>query len=555
MTNRTTSIFISFLLFGAAGCGAPQREMTCPTSFVSCPCAELERAEAGEEISELVSSLRDLSDARLQIPARAAAGLEARCRERNGTLPPPNDERDAEWRESCSAAEAAIPALLGTLEAVAARREGRSSTSEENSLAARAVSALGNIAIGNAESPCRTDVVTALVAVLGTREPGQDMSVNDQALRMLGALGDSEAAEAMVLALFMRGQRRSLALRESARVNLMQLSDHEAVASSLVRAGRLELEDLDALREADDELDILVIKEQVALTLGMLGVTSSEVVAYLMAELEHRGVDDVDRAAAGERASTTSAQAAAWRRAHAARALGRLRHLPALDTILGRLSLDTDAGRLADSNVDILEVPSYLESLGAFLLSDRTNSVFAEWVVYGRDVNRDRAARWLSYQGNFDHAQHIALVAAEMRECPAAQTRCIRRNLEEGYAPVLRSTAGCTTLECWRARLTASDTTAEVRERAAYQAAMLSHGSRDTWNDTREALLTALLAGGDDAPLEAYVFAIDRLSPEGCEAGSLERLTAHVNEQRERADTGEMRLITGLLGRLRYRSR
>jgi len=417
------------------------------------------------------------------------------------------------------------------------------------------VSAVANITLGNPESACRGDVVQALTEVLRVQEPVQDMSVNDQALRMLAALGDSDSAQAVVLALFMRSQRRSLDLREPARVALMQLGDLEVVAGELVRAGRLEIEALETMREADDQLDILVVKEQVAGSLGYLGFASSQAVTYLMEELEHRQVDDVDRTASGERGSLTPEQAAAWRRAYAARALGRLRHVPALDVILGRLSLDTQAGRLADPSVDVLEVPSYLESLGAFLMPARTNEVLADWVVYGRDVNRDRAARWLSFQGDFGHTAHLAEVVGTMRECPSSSGRCIRRNLEDRYIPVLRSAAGCTELPCWIARLTAPDTSPHVRERAAYQVAALAFDDESTRNDAREALITALLDGGTDAPLDAYVFAIDRLSSNGCGEACLGRLEGHIDEHRDRLDTGELRLVVGLLGRLRYRSR
>lgn len=553
--NQTVAaVFASVIL---VGCVPQQRQVSCPTALISCPCAELEYEATDDDIGALVTMLRDFSDTRLQDTARAATEVEARCRDEEGPLPPPVSGRDAGWRERCSGAETALPALLGVLEEIESRRAGdRPSSPEENSLAARAVTALGNVIIGNPESSCRGDVVRALVDVLRVGEPAQDLSVNDRAVLMLGAIGDDAAAEALVLALFMRSERRSLALLEPARVALMQLEDHEGVARELVRAGHIEGASLERLLEADERLDVLFVKEQVADTLATMGDASPAVVGYLESELRHVAVDEADRSASARRGSLTPEQCAAWRRVYAARALARIRHEPALDVILGRLSLDTQAGRLVDPSVDILEVPGYLEALGAYQLPERTDTVLLDWVGYGRDINLDRAARWLSLQGGVEHADRLTAAVSALPPCPANTTRCIRRNIEQQYLPVLRSAAGCASLECWVDRLASPGVTNHVRERAAYQVAMLSRDPGATRDEARSALVTALLGGGADAPLEAYAFAIDRLSPEGCDEECMGRLQEHLDAHHgDISSTGDVRRVAGLLGRLRSRVR
>lgn len=553
MRHLTIILSMAFL---AAGCARP-RQVTCPTDLVACPCAELELQEPPKEVEELIASLRGISGERLQVPSRAAEALAARCREEGSPFPPPPERRDDQWRQRCSSAEIALPALLETLGVIEARRgPGGESTPEESSLADSVVSALGNITLGNPETPCRPDVIRALIEVAGTPEPALDLSVADTAVRLLGALGPPEAAPVLVRVMFRQSRRRSLSLLEPARTALMQSRDLAAAAEALVRAGRLEDPELREALEADPRLDVRHVKEQVAVTLGRLALSSPVVTEYLMAELRHDGLDELDRLPVAEGERLTPEQVRGWRRAAAARALGRMRHEPALDVILGRLSMDNQAGRLVDPTVDILEVPSYLDAVGFFLMPDQTDTVLLDWVVYGRDITRDRAARALSLQGGAEHAARLAEVTESLDPCPPGGGRCIRRNFEERYLPALRSAAGCTSVACWQGRLTAEGTTDPVRERAAYQVAMLAYGDGAASAAARDALISALEAGAEGETFEALIFAIDRLSPEGCAETCQDRLAAYIDERREAATySGAVRSVTGLLGRLRDRAR
>jgi hypothetical protein len=554
-------LFVIVICAALPGC-RPPLEPTCPTGRVSCDCAELERMTPAEDVAEQIAALRDLSDPALQGPVAAATDLERRCRGGARWIDalPPEAERDAAWRARCTAAEPALPALLHALEAIEERRGSRANTEREDLLEDRVVAALGTIALGNPATVCRESAIGALLAVVEAPESSQDLRINLTALRLLGQLGDGRAAPALVRALFVSSERRPLSLREPARTALQRLDDLEVAATALVAAGRLEDEEL--RRREDLAPDPRDVKEQVALTLGQLGVASDEVVSYLMAELAHDAPDEVDQAPSRGRVSFTPALSRAARRSHAARALGRLRHLPALDVILPRLALNED-GSSVDRSVNIAEVPGYLEAAGDFLAPARTDAALLLWLDRGDETLRDIAGRRLYLQSgagagagagtSVDLAARLARAVSTLPECAPAATGCVRRNFEQDYVPALRASEGCVEAECWREALAAEGSSDALRMRAATQLVMLGRGERATL----DALLAALPGAAAGAPFEALITAIDRLSPSGCEqcpARLLELLESRSGAG-EAADTQENRLTTALLGRLRFRAR
>lgn len=549
-TTKTSRLAIAGLALSALICTAapgcrPPPGPTCPTGRVSCACAALEQQTPAGAVAEQLEALRDLSDPALQGPVAAATALERRCRGDARWLDalPPEAGRHAAWRVGCDEAELALPGLLRALEAIEARREGRANTEREDLLEDRVVAALGTIALGNPETVCRENAVDALLWALETPEETQDPRINLTALRLLGQLGERRAAPALVRALFVHSARRPLSLREPARTALQRLDDLEASAAALVAAGRGE----DA---ALGEVDPREVKEQVALTLGQLGVASAPVVSYLMAEFAHDTPDAVDQAPSRGRVTYTPALSRATRRSHAARALGRLRHGPALDVILPRLALNED-GSSVDRTVNIAEVPGYLEAIGDFLQPARTDAALLTWLERGDETLRDIAGRRLALQSGAATADRLAQAAATLPACAPTAAGCVRRNFDEGYVPALRDTAACADARCWRERLAEPGATPVLRMRAAAQLVMIGRGERSTL----DALLAAL-PGAEGEVFEALISAIDRLSPNGCEqcpAGLLAFLERRAAG--DGADTHETRLATALLGRLRYRAR
>jgi hypothetical protein len=543
-TSRLAIAGLAFsLLSSAPGCRPPPGP-TCPTGRVACECAALERQSPVEAVADQLEALRDLSDPSLQGPVAAATALEQRCRGDARWLDalPPEAERDAEWRARCGEAELALPGLLHALEAIEARREGRANREREDLLEDRVVAAVGAVTLGTPETACRENAVDALLWALETPEETQDPRINLTALQLLGQLGERRAAPALVRALFVQSARRPLSLREPARTALQRLDDLEASAAALVAAGRGEDE---ALRDVDPR----EVKEQVALTLGQLGVASEPVVSYLMAELAHDALDDVDRAPSRGRVTYTPALSRAARRSHAAKALGRLRHEPALDVILPRLALNED-GSSVDRTVNIAEVPGYLEAIGDFLQPARTDAALLTWLERGDETLRDIAGRRLALQSGAATADRLAQAAAALPTCAGAAAGCVRRNFDEGYVPALRGSVSCTDAQCWRERLAEPGASPTMKMRAAAQLVMIGRGERSTL----DALLSALPDASGEV-FEALISALDRLSPNGCEQCPARLLAFLESRAGDGADTHETRLATALFGRLAFRAR
>lgn len=532
------------------GCAASQTR-TCPTTHIDCDCFELEDQQPLPEIAELREGLEALDDPSLRDPISAIAALEQRCRAEDSWLPPSPPERDADWRVRCSSAEVATPAILRTLERLEARRgQATAFREQENTLVVGLTSAMGNIILGNPESPCRSSVVNTLISLLEAPETAQDLRINFHALRLLGVLGDTGAAAPITGALFLRGERRDIDLFEDARSALQQLADPSAAARALVNAGQLEDQRVVALQQGDPGFDVRLIKQRVALVLGELGSTEPFVIEYLMSELRHEEEDALDNAPPHGRQRWTPALSKAQRRGWAARALGRLGHEPALAVILPRLELNED-GSSVDPTVDVAEVPGYLDALGDMLTPSRTDAALLLWLQRGDERLADHAARRLMLQGSPELADRLAEAAERFPRSGTAGR--IRESFDEVYVPTLRDSADCSSTQCWAERLTAETSSDGMKLRAAYQLALLPRSAADREN-ARDALIGGL-QGARGELLEAITFAIDRGAPQGCDSACLARLDAELERRYHRgAITHEERTLAALRGRLRGRA-
>lgn len=515
----------------------------------------LSQMETPDALPVYLSALQDVAGTKVDRANTAAEAIARFCRDRTSAFLPPEAQQDEAWRARCSAADGAIPALVTAIDAVNAQRNDRGSnaenTPEEDALMRSAVSALGNALLGNPSSSHRTEGIAKLIEVLDTPDTAQDLQINMLALQMLGLLGDTQAIPVLVRALFMQGQRRPVALQEIARVSLMQIGDLNAVAEAMVRAGRLQDEQLNAMQRADQAFDIRLIKEQVAITLGMLDIGSEPVTTYLTEELNHAEEDEFDQTPSRGRVSFTPTLSKAYRRMWAAGALGKLHHEPALDTIVGRLRIKNR--ELADRTVDMAEVPGYLDAAGDYLMPDRTDEVLLSWAVEGDEALRDRAARRLSLQSSAKVVPALRERAARMDECDPELRGCVKRNFEEGYIPVLEAAEGCTTVQCWASKI--GDDSWRIRERAAYSLAMLAFGHDEEMGQARTTLLGALDDRSEDV-VYAMVFALDRLSPRGVDAAGLQRIDEVIESMRGRSSmNAARRAVEGLRARLAWRAR
>jgi len=515
----------------------------------------LSQMETPAALPVYLSALEDVSGTKVDRGNTSAEAIARFCRDQNSKFPPPPGKRDSRWTERCGAADGAAPALISVIEQVSSARQDRGSnaenTPEEDALMRSTVSALGNILLGNPESSNLEAGLNKLVEVLETPDTAQDLQINMLALLMLGRIGDVRAIPVLVRAIFMQGQRRPVALQEIARVSIMQISDLNAVAEAVVRAGRMDDPGLGAMQRGDPNFDVRLIKEQMAITLGMIGIASEPVVTYITEELNHDEDDDFDRTPSRGQVSFTPALSKAYRRMWAAGALAKLRHEPALDTIMGRLEIKNR--QLADRNVDMSEVPGYIDAVGDYLMPDRTNGLLQTWAVEGDEALRDRAARRLSLQGSSKSAPVLRARAEKMRECDPELRGCVKRNYLEGYIPVLEASEGCTTIDCWRTKL--GDDSWRIRERAAFSLAAMTYGNDEQMAQAQEALLGVLGDRSADV-VHSMVFALDRVSPRGCDEAGLARLDEVIESLRGRGSmNAARRSVEGLRARMAYRGR
>jgi HEAT repeat protein len=419
------------------------------------------------------------------------------------------------------------------------------------------VSTVGNVVLGNPDLPQRDPAIDMLVKALETSDVEQDLRINMDALKLLGEIGEPRIIPTLVKALFIQGKRRQVALQEVARVAIMQSGDLAAMADAMVQAGRMQNEGLNQMQQADPNFDVRLIKEQIAITLGMMGIRSESVVGYLMEELNHEAFDAVDEQPGRGGGSFTKERSRSVRRSFAAQALGKLRHPPALETILGRLVAKKTSEGWApeDKLVDFEEWPGYLDAAGDFVEPTKTDDAMLPFLVFGDDALLDRTGRRLSLQSSSSKVlDALTKKFGELGPCEEGVKGCVRTNYEKRYLPLIKSGEGCATVDCNAPRL--ADKAGYVRERAAYQLILAAQDNEAEQARARDELLKAIVVEESDDVLSGLIFAVDRLSPRGCDQACLTKLDDRVAELLTSASgNAARRSLAGLRARLAYRAR
>lgn len=527
--------------------------------------ALLSQMETPAALPVYVSALEDISGTKITRANTAAQAVGRFCisHEPQAEYIPPPSKRDAEWQARCSKAPQAVDVMLKAVDAVNSQRldrgENAENTPEEDALTQSLVSALGNTLLGNPQIPQRSAIIAKLIEVVETPDTQQDLRINSQTIRMLGRIGDNQAIPLFAEALFIKGRRRPVALQEIARAALMQVDDLNAMAEELVKVGRMQNKAVNEMqREAPStEFDIRIIKEQVAVTLGMLGISSESVIEYLTSELNHLEADEVDTTP-GRGRTFTKEMSVAFRRGWAAQALAKMHHDPTLPVLIERMQV-TKQGDSVNYEWDNLaeeEIPAYLDALGDFMVPEKTNEVILPFALYADQARLDRAGRRLGLQAGPELASKLQKRGERFEECDdeMRQRGCLRDNFLKIYVPALQSGEGCDSAECWAGHL--SDDGAFMRERAAYQLAMLGYGNEEVSNTARAALLKQINEERSQEVMITLVFAVDRLSPNGCSEECRSSLQKRIDAIGRRGSMkAARRFLQGLHGRLDYRSR
>lgn len=479
----------------------------------------------------------------------------------NAELIPPPSKRDAAWQTKCAATTPAVAPMIKLYEDINAARTSRGenaeNTAEEDALAMGLVSAVGNIVLGNPSLPQRDPAIDMLVKALETSDVEQDLRINMDALKLLGEIGEPRVIPTLVKALFIQGKRRQVALQEVARVAIMQSGDLSTMADAMVQAGRMQNEGLNEMQQADPNFDVRLIKEQIAITLGLMGIRNDTVITYLMEELNHEDFDAVDEQPGRGGRQFSKEQSRSYRRGFAAQALAKLRHEAALPTIIRRLKAEKTSEGWAPDDKTVLfeEWPAYLDAAGDYVEPTKTDEAMLPFLIFGDDALLDRTARRLSLQSS--SAKVLAEVTkkfGELRPCEPGVKGCVRANYEKRYIPLITSGEGCATVDCNAPRL--ADKASYVRERAAYQLILAAQDDEAQQAAARDALLKQIIVEENDDVLTGLIFAVDRLSPRGCDQACLTKLDDRVAELLTSASGNQARrALAGLRARLAYRAR
>lgn len=524
----------------------------------------LAQMESPDALPVYISALDDISGQRINRANTAAQAIGRLCisdAPQAQFIPPPSTQTD-QWRARCSKAVQGVEVMLSTIDAINEQRAERGSnaenTPEEDALTQSLVSALGNTLLGNPEIPQRNDIIDKLISVVETPDTQQDLRINSQAIWFLGKIGDNRAIPLFARALFIKGRRRPVALQDIVRPALMQVEDLEAMAHELVEVGRMQNKAVLQMQEEapSTEFDIRIIKEQVAITLGRIGVTSKTVVDYLTEELNHTEVDEVDNTP-GRGRTFTPTDSAAFRRAWAGQALSKLHHDPTLPVLMERMEV-SKRGDSVDYEWDGLqevEIPGYLDALGDYLEPSKTNDLLLPFALYADQARLDRAARRLGLQAGPAYAAKLQKRAEEFEECDEQmrQRGCLRENYLNRYIPAIKAAEGCDSIECWSGRL--GDDNAFIRERAAHELARLAYGDEAKSNTARAALLKQINEERSQEIMSSLIFAVDRVSPSGCGDACITALQSRIDEIRTRGSQKAVRrALIGLQGRLTYRA-
>lgn len=479
----------------------------------------------------------------------------------NAELIPPPSKRDAAWRTKCSATTAAVGPMIKLYDDINAARTSRGenaeNTAEEDALAMGIISAVGNTVLGNPDAPQRDVAIDMLVKALETSDVEQDLRINMDALKLLGEIGEPRVIPTLVKALFIQGKRRQVALQEVARVAIMQSGDLAAMADAMVQAGRMQNEGLNQMQQADPNFDVRLIHEQVAITLGLIGLRTEPVITYLTEELNREEFDAADEQPGRGGRQFTKEQSRSYRRGFAAQALAKLRHEAALPTIIERLKAEktTEGWAPEDKLVLFEEWPAYLDAAGDFVEPTKTDEAMLPFLVFGDDALLDRTARRLSLQSSSSKVlAEVTKKFGELGPCEEGVKGCVRTNYEKRYIPLIKSGEGCATVDCNAPRL--ADKAGYVRERAAYQLILAAQDDEGQQAAARDALLKQIVVEENDDVLNGLIFAVDRLSPRGCDEACLTKLDDRVAELLTSASgNAARRSLAGLRARLAYRAR
>lgn len=437
----------------------------------------------------------------------------------------------------------AVPKLLSTHEAMVNDRLLRGGTpfsNRENELDDACVSALIQIILRHPDVPERAKIIEALCKVVDTRDTQQDLRINMKAVKALGQIGDAAAIPTLIRAIAMMGEVQKVGLGPFAFVSLQQILDREAVAEAIIKFGHGQdsaFNDYFAEeRKTDPNLKVPVWYIQQAIDfLGIMNYSSPKVVEFLMAEANHMKPDDLDKKSAENAAEAqgfNAEQWATWRRNWAIVALSQVGHAPVLDIIKERFVIKPGKGKDAvpELGITMEEAVGYFRAFGYLQPPKVACPILLDVAKTRGEAMRDKTYYYAALmcgeeflpimKEEHDKIDCVKIVRERIpddveeaektkakADCETLKTRIVT------YMDGIKFAKACgQDLDCFlKAATERSNPSIEV---AIYTAYRLARGDEAKSKQVVETL-SKELDNPVMAALEANIFALDRLTPNG----------------------------------------
>jgi len=435
----------------------------------------------------------------------------------------------------------ALPKLIQTHENMLNDRMirgGMPFSNRENELDDAVLSAIIAITLKNPGVAERAKVVDVLCKVVDTRDTLQDLRLNMKAVKALGQLGDAAAVPTLIRAIAMMGEVQKVGLGPFAFVSLQQIINRDAVVDAIVTFAQGKDQAFnDYFR--DDMATDLNLKvpvwyiQQATDFLGTLNYASPKAIEYLMAEANHNAPDELDTKSNenGEPDKKfTAEQWATWRRNWSVVSLAQLGHRPVLDIIMERMKVKVGKNDKAELETTMEEVTGYLRALNFLQLPQESCPVILDLAKTRSEALRDKT---YYYAGLMCGPDFLPIMKEEHDKINCDQIVRDRIPEDADDAEKAKAKADCETLkgrivtymdgikaaqacgkdfDCFvKIATERSNPNIEVGIYGAYRMARNDEAKRKQLVE----VLSKELENPVMAAIEANIFALDRLTPDG----------------------------------------
>jgi len=435
----------------------------------------------------------------------------------------------------------ALPKLIQTHENLLNDRRlrgGMPFSTRENELDDAVLTAIISITLENPTVAERAKVVKLLCDVVDTRDSLQDLRLNMKAVKALGQLGDAAAVPTLIRAIAMMGEVQKVGLGPFAFVALQQIMDRDAVVDSIIAFAHGKDQAFndyfrdDIANDANLKIPVWYI-QQATDFLGTLNYASAHAIEFLMTEVNHTEVDDLDNKSY-ENGETdkkfTAEQWATWRRNWSIVSLAQLGHKPVLDIIRERMKVKVDKNDKAALETTMEEVTGYLRALNFLQEPKESCPVILDLAKTRSEALRDKT---YYYAGLMCGPEFLPIMKEEHDKINCDQIVRDRIPEDADDSEKNKAKADCETLkgriatymdgikaaqacgndfECFVK--IASERTNPNIEVGIYGAYRLARGDEAKSKRLVE-VLSKELENPVMAALEANIFALDRLTPNG----------------------------------------